>query len=59
LKSCSLPSDCPSTLACRPLSAGGTKYCLRAQCDTSACPSGTTCKTTSDGKLCVEDALSF
>jgi hypothetical protein len=59
LKTCSSTSDCLSPLVCRPLSSGGTQYCLRAQCDTTACPSGSTCKTTSDGKLCVEDALSF
>jgi hypothetical protein len=60
LKTCSSSSDCLAPLVCRPLSSGGgTQYCLRAQCDTTACPSGSTCKTTSDGKLCVEDALTF
>jgi hypothetical protein len=62
LKSCSGPSDCPATHACRELSAGGAKFCRRVLCPTGTeCPTGTTCKDTelTPAKVCVEDALFF
>lgn len=54
VKSCSTPADCSPLHTCR---AGGS-LCQRVQCPNGQgdCPTGTTCRTTSGGKLCVEDA---
>jgi hypothetical protein len=53
VKSCSTPADCSPLHTCR---AGGT-LCQRVQCPNGQgdCPTGTTCATTSGGKLCVEN----
>jgi hypothetical protein len=54
LKTCSAASPCDATHACD----GG--FCRRIKCTGgTACPSGTQCRNTPSGELCVESYLSY
>jgi hypothetical protein len=53
LRSCSSSGTCGDYHSCE------DGFCRRTPCSAGACPAGTTCRSTSDGMLCVEDYLTF
>lgn len=55
---CALRS-CDSSAACGDYHSCEGGFCRRIPCSAGACPTGTTCRSTSDGMLCVEDYLTF
>lgn len=53
LRACSSSGTCGDYHSCE------DGFCRRTPCSAGACPAGTTCRSTSDGMLCVEDYLTF
>jgi hypothetical protein len=61
-RGCRTDADCPSFTECRSLSNNpqSPRSCYRIRCPNGdECTVGTTCRTTSRGRLCVEDHLEF